>query len=107
MKTIVLKTWENVTSGIDEKDIPKQITSQYLIRSVMVTRPEQGFDIEKMRLHIKVLDKLDSLTGMKPLLLEDAEYNALKQAAVSFKWGFAHKCFVEFVDSIDQAKEVK
>jgi hypothetical protein len=101
MKTIILKKWYDVKIGIDDNEIGKEITSIFLIHSVLITKPDQGFDIEKMRHHIKILDKLDHLDkDTNSLILEDSEYEALKNALNAFRWGFAHKCFIEFTDSI-------
>lgn len=104
MKTIQLKKWDDIIPAnvIDQK--PQSITTLELIRTALCNKPdEQGFSIEQMRLHIKVLDKLEKTDG-NVLILEDAEHKVLKDAVNRLKWQFPHLAFIEFTDDINNAK---
>ena len=66
-----------------------------------------GSDIDEIRKSMLVLDALDEADGKGSVILEDAWWRTLRDKAKSFRFRFAHRVIVDFMDAIEQAETVK
>ena len=75
-----------------------------LIRTIVQVPSDtrQGLSVDEVRKSVRVLDALDE--AKDKLTLEDADYNLLRTKVNDFKFAFAHKNIVAFVDDILKAK---
>jgi hypothetical protein len=105
VKTIKLKSWLHVKPGVHQNEVEREVSSKELIESVVKSKPvDKGFSIEDMRNAMKILDAVERSSQINEtvLILEDEQYNYLKNACSQMQWAFVHSCFIEFVDSINE-----
>jgi hypothetical protein len=91
MKEVPLKVVDIDTGALDYK---KELI--IIFRSPIDSKA--GADIEEMRRSIRVLDALDRATDT--LVLEDADYNYLKERVNRARFGMVHPAIVQFVDDM-------
>lgn len=107
MRRIPLKTHE-IANPADGARSP--VTTADLVRSVCTSPLQRGesFDVAKMRRIFRIVDALDALgPAADALLLEDADWSLLRDRVQAFPFAFPHRAFVEFVDDVTGAAEVK
>ena len=88
---------------LGQENEPGQLDYAAMIRVIIQspTNPQQGLTVEDVRKAVRVLDALDK--SKDKLELEDADYEVLKTKLDAFKFGFAHKNIITFVDDILKA----
>lgn len=72
------------------------------LRDIVGTAPERGYSINQVRLGVKVLDRVNSVTGEK-VVLEDAEYDFVRDRINETTWVAADPFIVEFFDAVVSA----
>jgi hypothetical protein len=65
--------------------------------------PGRGMDLEEMRRRCKVLEKLEKANGH--LLLEDADFDVVKQALATNSYGMANIELLAIIDAILASKD--
>jgi hypothetical protein len=64
-----------------------------------------GYTIEQMRQHVRVLDRLEQAQAGGELLLEDAEHAAVVARLQRNKWPVASRHILRFIDDVLAAPE--
>ena len=95
-KVIELKKLGKDNELIDYAALIRMITQ-------LPTDPRQGLTVEDIRKAVRILDALDKAKGK--LELEDADYEVLKTKVENYKFGFAHKNLLTFIDDILSAEK--
>jgi hypothetical protein len=92
MKTITVLTVEptETTPPYDTKMIIREVTSG----------SSKGMTIAQMRNRIKVLDALDKAGNSDTIMLEDSEFDALKEAMNEMAWARADRDLLRVIDGI-------
>ena len=68
--------------------------------------PQKAIPIDKMRRRIRILDAIESAPPDAPhMLLEDADWEVLKEAVNDFPWAVAHKDLMHIIDGVLNAKD--
>jgi hypothetical protein len=80
-----------------------QFEDKKVIKDVCSLHQERGINIDRMRLMMKILDKVEAANGS--VSLEDTEHAALLDQFNGFPFAVAHKDIVELHDAIKGAKE--
>lgn len=65
----------------------------------------KGFSIGEIRQSVKILDRIEDAEDS--LILEDTEYQYLLARLQNFRFSFAHKALVEFIDDLESAEDVE
>lgn len=81
-----------------------QFDDKKIIKDVCSMHQERGINIDRMRLMMKVLDKVEAANGT--VRLEDTEHAALLDQFNSFPFAVAHRDILELHDAIKDAKEL-
>lgn len=69
------------------------------LRDIIGIAPDRGYSINQVRLGVKVLDKVSGVTGDK-VVLEDAEYDFVRERINETMWVAADSFIVEFFDAV-------
>ena len=69
--------------------------------------PRLGATIEEIRKSMPVLDALEEAKDGDHVILEDEWWRTLRDKAKNFRFTFAHRAIVDFMDAIEQAETVK
>ncbi len=77
-------------------------TSAELLNTILLSAPQGGFEPTEIRKVIGLLDRVEAANGA--VVFEDADYEYVKHRVESFRWGFAHKAVLQFLDSIAAAE---
>lgn len=80
-----------------------QFDDRKVLKDVCSLHSERGINIDRMRLMMKILDKVETAEGR--VHLEDTEHAALLDQFSTFPFAVAHKDFVELHDAIKGAVE--
>lgn len=64
-----------------------------------------GYTFDEVRDCLKVIDKLEAMPSDGPLILEDAEWQTLKNRVAKVRWNIASREIVEMVEKINDAKK--
>ena len=99
MKKIILKNIET------EPKMNYRESLMTIIKTPM--NPREGISIDEMRKSVKLLDLIEIKKDEDEVELEDADYDFLKKKVESFKFAFANKIVLQFIDDILLAEEVK
>lgn len=92
MKTIKVLTIE-----------PTETTPPYNTKMIMrevASASTKGMNIAQMRSRIKILDALDAAGNEDMISLEDAEFEALKDAMNEMAWARADRDLLRVIDGI-------
>jgi len=92
MKRITLRT--------DGKQNSKEV-----FRAVAEHSPQKPISVSEMRKRVKLLDVLDAALG-DSIVVEDAEWQVLKDIMESFPWSQATKQLLAIIDDVINAAEV-
>ena len=86
-------------------------TLDYRVLMIQIAKapadPRGGADIDEIRKSMLVLDALEDANGKDHVILEDAWWRTLRDKAKNFRFRFAHRVIVDFVDAIENAETVK
>jgi hypothetical protein len=80
-----------------------QFDDKKVIKDVCSMHTESGINIDRMRLMMKILDKVETANGS--VSLEDTEHAALLDQFNGFPFAVAHKDLIDLHDAIKGAKE--
>lgn len=89
-------------------DTSNTLDYREMIRQV-IRRPfdaQRGADFEEIRKGIRIFDKLDALGDTDVLVLEDADWEHLRDKAKVMPWGVVDRRVFNFVQSILEPAEV-
>jgi hypothetical protein len=86
--------------------IPLRSTGAFDSRTVLAqvagTSAAKAIGIGEMRRRVRILDALDAAAG-EDVLLEDADYDALRAAIGEFPFALAHRDLLRIVDDVLEA----
>ena len=104
MKTIQLKilSTDDPQEKIDYKEVVEMIAKS---PNTDTNGRPVGLSIDEVRKGVRLLKAVEA--AKEELSLEDADYNYLLTKAKSFKWAKSSENIVQFMDDLQDAKEVK
>lgn len=107
MRKIALQD-RTITKTLDDGTEQKSLFSdKNVLESVLGGQIKEGALVAEIRKHVRVLDKIENAKDGEDLLLEDEDYNFLKNKVSSFLWGVADKRIIDFVEMVENAEEVE
>lgn len=89
--------------SIEQKTIGQWSTFN-VVKEVCSLSPA-GMNLAQMRGRVRVLDALEEAGTTKDIMLEDADFNTLKDAIENQNWRVADKDLLAIVDSVLAAKK--
>lgn len=81
------------------------IWKTHMVMYQCLNKPGRAIDLDEMRRRCKVLEKLDKAANASSVLLEDAEFEVVKNALTTNPWGVAEPELLKVVDDIMASKE--
>lgn len=91
MKTLKLA---KTSVGTDEQPV----TYRELIKAVVEARNEKGISFVQMAKRLRIIEALEKSND--ELVLEDADFELLKELTNEMKWGVVHKDIVKFCEEV-------
>jgi len=80
-------------------------SSKDVFKLVAENSPQKQISVSDMRKRVKLLEALEN-SSSETLVVEDAEWQMLKQALEEFPWSQASKQLLDIIDDVIDAKEV-
>lgn len=80
------------------------IWKTHMIMQQCLSKPGRAIDLDEMRRRCNVLEKLEKAKDSPSVLLEDAEFELVKQALNTNPWGVAEPELLQVVDQIFASK---
>ena len=93
--------FKDKATGIVNKE--KAMTYSELIKICLGNAPAQGLNIEQMRKHMAILDKLEKMKDGK-VSFDELEMIAIRGSVANFPWAFVHKDIVDMSTYLDNLK---
>jgi hypothetical protein len=75
-----------------------------ILKQVTGNSPVRALTVDEMRKRVKIIDQVEAMGDHRYLILEDSEYDVLKDAVMNFPWAQASKLLVNLIDDIINAE---
>lgn len=102
-----IKNKQTKISIFDETGNPIQNADYASLIKMCVNQPtlnpqsgqSTGFSVEEIRSRMRIIDVIESSKNGS-IIVEDADYDLLKQCVQSYRWGAVSQIILDFVDDV-------
>ena len=108
---LMVKSPGDTNGVVINAQVQKQVDIEFDYRAQLLRMvespmtPGSGVTKAELRKSLPLLDKIEQANGS--LLLEDEEWDYLKQKMANASWAFVHRALLEFEDAIENAPKVE